>query len=77
MRSTDSGKWVAAVIFLAALTLSAGPARAANEGEVAEHLIELVKMGRGVVSEQMANINDPTKAEKGFTGDYMARWSMC
>jgi hypothetical protein len=45
---------------------------AGNEAEVAEHLIELVKIGRGVLSEQMKNINDPTKADKGFTGDYMA-----
>ena len=48
------------------------PARAGNEVEVAEHLIELVKIGRGVVSEQMQNINDPSKADKGFTGDYMS-----
>lgn len=48
------------------------PARAVNEAEVAEHLIELVKIGRIVVSEQMSNINDASKANKGFTGDYMA-----
>ncbi len=47
------------------------PARAANEAEVVEHLIELVKIGRGIVSEQMQNINDPSKGDKGFTGDYM------
>lgn len=50
----------------------ASPAFAANEAEVAEHLIDLVKIGRGVLSEQMANINDPSKENKGFTGDYMA-----
>jgi len=72
MKSTDFDRWVAGLVAVAALTLCAGPARAANEAEVAEHLIELVKMGRGVVSEQMANINDPSKADKGFTGDYMA-----
>jgi len=55
-----------------AVTLCAGSAWAANEAEVAEHLIELVKIGRGVVSEQMANINDSSKADKGFTGDYMS-----
>ena len=49
------------------------PARAANEAEVAAHLIELVKIGRGtVVSEHQATINDPAKAEKGFTADFMA-----
>ena len=47
-------------------------ARAENEAEVAEHLIELVKVGRVIVSEQMENINDASKANKGFTGDYMA-----
>jgi hypothetical protein len=48
------------------------PARAENEAEVAGHLIELVKIGRVIVSEQMENINDASKADKGFTGDYMA-----
>jgi len=55
-----------------ALALYATPVMAGNEAEVAEHLIELVKIGRGVLSEQMKNINDPAKADKGFTGDYMA-----
>jgi hypothetical protein len=55
-----------------ALLCQAGPVMAANEGEVAEHLIDLLKIGRGVMSEQMGNINDATKANKGFTGDYMA-----
>jgi hypothetical protein len=48
------------------------PARAVNEAEVAEHLIELVKIGRGVISEHQATINDAAKAEKGFTGDFVA-----
>jgi len=48
------------------------PVRAANEAEVAEHLIELVKIGRAVVSEHQATINDPAIAEKGFTGEFMA-----
>ena len=48
------------------------PARAANEAEVAEHLIELVKIGRAVVSEHQATINDAAKAEKGFTADFVA-----
>ncbi len=48
-------------------------ARAANEAtEVAEHLIELVKIGRVVVSEHQDTINDATKAEKGFTADFVA-----
>ena len=48
------------------------PARAGNEAEIAEHLIQLVKIGRAIVSEQMETINDASKAGKGFTGDYMA-----
>ena len=49
------------------------PTRAANEAEVvAEHLIELVKIGRVVVSEYQATINDASKAEKGFTADFVA-----
>ncbi|SLM49695.1 conserved exported protein of unknown function [Nitrospira japonica] len=59
------------LVAAAAVTLFGGSAWAANESEIAEHLIELVKIGRGVVSEQMANINDASKADKGFTGDYM------
>ena len=55
-----------------ALLCQASPVRAGNEAEVAEHLIDLVKIGRGVLSEQMGNINDPSKANKGFTGDYVA-----
>ncbi len=72
MTPKGMGRRMAGVVALAALVLSGQPATAANEAEVAEHLIELVKIGRGVVSEQMANINDASKAEKGFTGDYMA-----
>ena len=48
------------------------PARAGNEAEVAEHLIELVNIGRGVVSEYQSTINDPAKADKGFSGNFMA-----
>ena len=48
------------------------PVQAANEAEVAEHLIELLNIGREVVSEHQATINDATKADKGFTADYVA-----
>jgi Protein of unknown function (DUF3365) len=54
------------------LALGASPVLAANEAEVAEHLIDIVKIGRGVMSEHMGNINDATKADKGFTGDFVA-----
>lgn len=48
-------------------------AKASSEAtEVAEHLIELVKIGREVVSEQQATINDAAKAEKGFTSEFVA-----
>ena len=48
-------------------------ARAENEAEVvAEHLIELVNFGRGVVLEHQDTINDAAKAEKGFTADFVA-----
>jgi hypothetical protein len=48
-------------------------ARAASEAEaVAEHLIELVNIGRVVVLEHQDTINDAAKAEKGFTADFMA-----
>jgi hypothetical protein len=48
-------------------------ARAAGEAEaVAEHLIELVNIGRVVVLEHQDTINDAAKAEKGFTADFVA-----
>lgn len=48
-------------------------ARAASEAEaVAEHLIELVNIGRVVVLEHQDTINDAAKAEKGFTADFVA-----
>ncbi len=72
MQLAGLGGRVIGMVAVAVMALSVQPAAAANEAEVAEHLIELVKIGRGVVSEQMANINDASKAEKGFTGDYMA-----
>jgi len=49
------------------------PARAASEAEVlAEHLIDLVNIGRVVVLEHQDTINDAAKAEKGFTADFVA-----
>lgn len=64
---------VTLVVGMAAILCSwSAPAIAASEAEVvAENLIELVKIGRLVVSEQQAIINDSTKAEKGFTADFM------
>ncbi|HZC82233.1 MAG TPA: hypothetical protein VE222_11090, partial [Nitrospiraceae bacterium] len=48
------------------------PVQAANEAEVAEHLIELMNIGREVVSEHQASINEPAIADKGFTGNFVA-----
>lgn len=72
MKSIDLVRGMASVVAITAVALWTGPAQAANEAEVAEHLIELVKIGRGVVSEFQAQINDATKGDKGFTGDYVA-----
>jgi hypothetical protein len=61
------------VVVMTAISLVwSAPTRAENEAEMAGHLIELVKIGRMIVSEQMENINDASKADKRFTGDYMA-----
>ena len=72
MNATWCNWRMAGRIAAVALLCQASPVLAGNEAEVAEHLIDLVKIGRGVMSEQMGNINDATKANKGFTGDYMA-----
>jgi hypothetical protein len=72
MNATWCNWRMAGRIAVVALLCQASPVLASNEAEVAEHLIDLVKIGRGVLSEQMGNINDPSKANKGFTGDYVA-----
>ncbi len=72
MNATWCNWRMACGIAAVALLCQASPVLAGNEAEVAEHLIDLVKIGRGVMSEQMGNINDASKANKGFTGDYMA-----
>jgi hypothetical protein len=72
MKATWFNWRMAGGIAAAALMFNASTVLAAGEAEVAEHLIDLVKIGRGVMSEQMGNINDASKSNKGFTGDYMA-----
>ena len=66
----------AAVVFgvsvWAGVFLSVGPARAANEAEVAELLVKLLQAGRSVISSHQELINDPSKGNKGFTPDYLA-----
>lgn len=46
-------------------------AKAEDEGEIAELLIELVQAGRAVVSEHQPFINDASKADKGFTDKFV------
>ena len=63
------------VLAMGMVTMSlvwSAPVQAENEVEIAEHLIELIKIGRVIVSEQMETINDASKADKGFTGNYIA-----
>ena len=62
---------IAAAVMAGSVGL-AGHAWANTEVETAELLIKLLQVGRGVVSENQAMINDAAKAEKGFTGDYVA-----
>jgi general secretion pathway protein A len=57
---------------LGTVVLCGGQALANSEVETAELLIKLLQVGRGVISEHQALINDPTKANKGFTGDFVA-----
>lgn len=62
-----------AVGMMAISSVWSAPASAGNEvEEMAKHFIELVKIGRGVVSENQATINDAAIAEKGFTADFVA-----
>ncbi|MCC2642702.1 MAG: uncharacterized protein K0S45_3115 [Nitrospira sp.] len=49
---------------------TAGPALANTEVETAELLIKLLQVGRGLISEHQATINDAGKGDKGFTGEY-------
>jgi hypothetical protein len=58
--------------FLGLLLLWGGHAQANSEVETAELLIKILQIGRGVISEHQALINDPSKANKNFTGDFVA-----
>ncbi|HET6674138.1 MAG TPA: DUF3365 domain-containing protein [Nitrospiraceae bacterium] len=57
---------------LGTVLLCGGQALANSEVETAELLIKLLQVGRGVISEHQALINDATKSNKGFTGDFVA-----
>ena len=66
MNATWCNWRMAGGIAAVALMFNASAVLAANEAEVAEHLIDLVKIGRGVMSEQMGNINDAAKSQQGL-----------
>jgi hypothetical protein len=56
---------------LGSVMLYGGQATANSEVETAELLIKLLQAGRAVISEQQALINDASKGNKGFTGDFV------
>ena len=59
-----------AVLLASAMVLPHG-GHAADQYKTADLLIKLLKTGRGVISDNQALINDPTREEKGFTAEYM------
>lgn len=62
----------ACLIALAIVFGAGSPAWATDEAETSELLIKMVKAGRATVSEHQQLINDASKGNKGFTGDFMA-----
>lgn len=46
-------------------------AQADQDLETAKLLIKMVELGRGVISEQQALINDPAKGDKGVTAEFV------
>ena len=56
---------------LGSVMLYGGHAVANSEVETAELLIKLLQTGRTVISEHQGLINDASKANKGFTGDFV------
>jgi hypothetical protein len=58
--------------FLGVVLIWGSHAQANSEVETAELLIKVLQIGRGVVSEHQALINDAAKANKNFTGDFVA-----
>lgn len=63
---------IACLCLVSGVPVVAAPVYASEEAETSELLIRLVKLGRGVVSEHQELINDPSKSNKGFTGDFLA-----
>ena len=67
--------YISRILVAALMATSIGvavPVSANTEVETAELLIKLVQVGRGVLSENQAIINDAGKGDKGFTGDFVA-----
>ncbi|MDR4480997.1 MAG: DUF3365 domain-containing protein [Nitrospira sp.] len=64
------------IIVAVTLTVScmgvAAPAWANTEVETAELLIKLLQVGRAVISDHQATINDASKGDKGFTSDFVS-----
>jgi hypothetical protein len=52
---------------------SAAEAKIADQAKTAELLIAMVRIGRTIVSEHQALINDAAKGNKGFTDDFVGR----
>jgi hypothetical protein len=64
---------IAAVSFSALIESNVAYARAGEVVEVAELLIALLQAGCSVVSEHQPLINDPSRGNKGFTGEFIER----
>jgi hypothetical protein len=64
---------IAAVWFSALIESGAVYAKGGEEVEVAELLIALLQAGCSVVSKYQPLINDPSKGNKGFTGEFVER----
>lgn len=76
----SAGTWkiFVSLVFVLALVLTALPARALSTEEAqrqAELLAEFLVAGRGVVAQSIPKfaINDPNKADKGFTPEYFVQ----
>lgn len=72
MKGTCAGFGIGVILLAASVLLWAAPVGAANEGETGEQLVKLLQAGRSVISAHQELINDASKANKGFTPDYMA-----
>jgi hypothetical protein len=58
-------------LFVGLFLILPGLAQADTDLETAKLLIKMVELGRGVISEQQALINDPARGDKGVTADFV------